>query len=88
VVGDIGVSESLLTVPVRVLGLPAVDAFGFEVGFTTERLEFLEVVWMGPFEAFEQSGVVEGTAGHLRLGDTRRNRLTRRTLISSLSAFA
>jgi hypothetical protein len=68
VVGDIEVEDGVLTVPVKVMGLPAIDAFGFEVNFTTARLEFLDAAWMGPFETFEQLGVVEGTSGRLRLG--------------------
>ena len=68
VVGDVDVEEGVITVPVRVMGLPEIDAFGFEVDYSAERLEFLDAVWMGPFDTFEQLGVVEGAAGRLRLG--------------------
>ncbi|UCG51105.1 MAG: T9SS type A sorting domain-containing protein, partial [Candidatus Latescibacterota bacterium] len=68
VVPEILIDGHDVTIPVNLTGQPSLDAFGFEVTFPSDRLEYAGMKWAASIEEFDQldGRVVE--KGRLRLG--------------------
>ena len=57
-----------VTVPVRLSGLPALEAFGFEVVYPKDQIEFVGLQWASVSVDFEQVGSQKIEEGRLRVG--------------------